>query len=120
MPIADDIEKLQSILCHAVLSAELMKPSTLKRHLEMKHPEHAKKDLDLFKRDEGCRHNGGLIFDWKMMKLAPQAKGIHCIIHRYALTSKTLPASAGSASICNQNGKLCEHSSTRLFKDLCK
>ena len=54
--MADDIEKPQRVLCHAVLSA--MKPLKLKRHLETKHPEHAKKDLDFFKRHS---HNGGLI-----------------------------------------------------------
>ena len=56
--MADDIEKPQRVLCHAVLSAESMKTSKVKRHLETKHPEHAKKDLDFFKRH---RHNGGLI-----------------------------------------------------------
>ena len=32
-------------------------------------------------------------FQSRVKKLAPQAKGIHCMIHRYALASKTLPAS---------------------------
>ncbi|XP_076365923.1 protein FAM200C-like [Tachypleus tridentatus] len=36
----DGIEKPQCVLCHAVLSAESMKPSKVNRHLEMKHPEH--------------------------------------------------------------------------------
>ena len=58
-----------------------------------------------------CHHEIQPGFQSKVMKLAPQAKGIHCIIHRYALTSPCL--SAGSASICNQNGKLCEDSSTK-------
>ena len=51
---SDGIEKPQCVLCHAVLSGESMKPSKLKRHLETKHPEHAKKDLDFFKRHERC------------------------------------------------------------------
>ena len=50
----DGSEKPQCVLCHAVLSAESMKPSKLKRHLETKHPEHAKKDVDFFKRHERC------------------------------------------------------------------
>ncbi|XP_076339961.1 zinc finger BED domain-containing protein 5-like [Tachypleus tridentatus] len=49
----DGIEKPQCVLCHAVLSAESMKLSKLKRHLETKHPEHAK-GLDFFKRHERC------------------------------------------------------------------
>ena len=36
----DDIEKSLCVLCYAVLSAESMKPSKFKRHLETKHPEH--------------------------------------------------------------------------------
>ena len=36
-------------------------------------------------------------FQSRVKKLVPQAKGIYCMIHRYALASKTLPASAGSA-----------------------
>jgi len=27
----------------------------------------------------------------KRLELSPEAKGAHCIIHRYALASKTLP-----------------------------
>ncbi|XP_068204589.1 protein FAM200C-like [Palaemon carinicauda] len=46
--------KPQCVLCHTILSAESLKPSKLKRHLETKHPEHAKKDLDFFKRHERC------------------------------------------------------------------
>jgi hypothetical protein len=46
------IEKPQCVLCNAVLSAESMKPSKLKRHLETKHSEHVTKDLDFFKRCE--------------------------------------------------------------------
>jgi len=30
-------------------------------------------------------------FQTKVKELAPAAKGIHCMIHRYALASKTLP-----------------------------
>ncbi|CAI9723201.1 Hypothetical predicted protein [Octopus vulgaris] len=50
----DDIGKPQCVLCHAVPSAVSMKPSKLKRHLETKHPEHAKKDLHCLKRHERC------------------------------------------------------------------
>lgn len=31
-------------------------------------------------------------FQTKVKQLAPQAKGIHFMIHRYALASKTLPS----------------------------
>ncbi|XP_031336653.1 SCAN domain-containing protein 3-like [Photinus pyralis] len=50
--VNNGIEKPQCVLCNAVLSAESMKPSKLKRHLETKHPEHVTKDLDFFKRHE--------------------------------------------------------------------
>ncbi|KAH0819600.1 hypothetical protein GEV33_003191 [Tenebrio molitor] len=50
--ITTSIEKPQCVLCNAVLSAESMKPSKLKRHLETKHSEHVTKDLDFFKRCE--------------------------------------------------------------------
>ena len=33
------------------------------------------------------------VYQSRVKKLAPQAKGIHCIIHRSSLASKTLPAS---------------------------
>ena len=36
-------------------------------------------------------------FQSRVKKLAPQVKGIHCMIHRYALASKTPCISAGSA-----------------------
>ena len=47
--ISNGIEKPQCVLCNAVLSAQSMKPSKLKRHLETKHSEHITKDLDFFK-----------------------------------------------------------------------
>ncbi|XP_068228019.1 protein FAM200C-like [Palaemon carinicauda] len=50
----DGIEKQQFVLCHNILSAESLKPSKLKHYLETKHPEHAKMDLDFFKRHERC------------------------------------------------------------------
>ena len=52
--ISNGIEKPQCVLCNAVLSAESMKPSKLKRHLETKHSEHITKDLDFFKRHEAA------------------------------------------------------------------
>ena len=42
-------EKPQCILCNAVLSTEPMTPSKLKRHLETKHSEHTKKELEFFR-----------------------------------------------------------------------
>lgn len=57
------------------------------------------------------------------MKLAPQAKGIHCMIHQYALTSKTLPASLKKAldsAIKHMNYTKTAALNTRLFKELYK
>ncbi len=50
----DGSEKPQCVLSHAVLSADSMKPSKLKRHLETKYPEQVKKYVDFFKRHERC------------------------------------------------------------------
>ena len=62
-------------------------------------------------------------FQKKIKDLAPQAKGIHCVIHRYALASKTLPTSLQEVlnsiikiASCIKSGRL----NTRLFKHLCK
>uniref|UniRef100_UPI00358F67E6 SCAN domain-containing protein 3-like n=1 Tax=Myxine glutinosa TaxID=7769 RepID=UPI00358F67E6 len=62
-------------------------------------------------------------FQTRVKELAPQAKGIHCMIHRYALASKTLPATLREVldsviKIVNyvKAGAL----NTRLFKELCK
>ena len=58
-----------------------------------------------------------------MKKLAPQAKGIYLIIHRYALTSKTLPASLQEVIqpvIKIVNYVKTQALNTRLFKELCK
>ena len=59
----------------------------------------------------------------KIKDLAPQAKGTHCVIHRYALASKTLPTSLQDVlnSVikivnCIESGSL----NTCLFKQLCK
>ena len=50
--VSNGTEKPQCVLCNVVLSAESMKPSKLKRHLETKHSNHAKKDVDFFRRHE--------------------------------------------------------------------
>lgn len=62
-------------------------------------------------------------FQNKVKQLAPQAKGVHCMIHRYALASKTLPIPLQEVldsviRIVNyiKSGAL----NTRLFKELCK
>ena len=62
-------------------------------------------------------------FQKKIKDLAPQAKGTHCVIHRYALASKTLPTSLQDVlnSVikivnCIKSGSL----NTRLIKQLCK
>ena len=46
--LTNGVEKPQCVLCHVVLSAKSLKPSKLKRHLETKHPQHAKKDAAFF------------------------------------------------------------------------
>ena len=62
-------------------------------------------------------------FTKKVKKLAPKAKCTHCFIHRYALSSKTLPTALKSildlvVKIVNfiKAGSL----HTRQFKELCK
>ena len=58
-----------------------------------------------------------------MKKLAPQAKGIHCMIHRYALASKTLPSSLQEvleSVIKIVNYVKSQALNTRLYKELCK
>ena len=52
--ISDGIEKPQCVLCMKVLSAESMKPSKLKRHLESKHSDCKGKDLTFFERKANC------------------------------------------------------------------
>ncbi|XP_076055190.1 protein FAM200C-like [Oratosquilla oratoria] len=62
-------------------------------------------------------------FQSRVKKLAPQAKGIHCMIHRYALASKTLPASLQEvlkSVIKTVNYVKTQALNTRLFKELCK
>ena len=44
------IQKAQCVVCNETLSAESMKPSKLKRHLETRHPEILSKDPSFFKR----------------------------------------------------------------------
>ena len=50
--ISKGIEKPQCALCNAVLSAESLKPSKLKRLLDKNHPNHVTKDLQCFRRHE--------------------------------------------------------------------
>ena len=67
----------------------------------------------------GCRSG----FTKKVKKLAPEAKGTHCFIHRYAFASKTLPTALKNilhlmVKIVNfiKAGSL----NTRQFKEFCK
>lgn len=50
--LSNGSKKSQCVLCDAVLGAESMEPSNLKRHLETKHSEHNGKDFNFFKRHE--------------------------------------------------------------------
>ena len=59
----------------------------------------------------------------KVKKLAPEAKGTHCFIHRYALASKTLPTAL--KNILNLVVKIVNFIkagslNTRQFKELCE
>ena len=59
----------------------------------------------------------------RVKKLAPQAKGIHCIIHRSSLASMTLPSSL--QKVLESVIKIViyvktQALNTRLFKELCK
>ena len=44
--------KPQCVLCNAVFSVQAIRPSKLKRHLNMKHPEHVEKNLSFFEGKE--------------------------------------------------------------------
>ncbi|XP_068240097.1 zinc finger BED domain-containing protein 5-like [Palaemon carinicauda] len=62
-------------------------------------------------------------FQSRVKKLAPQAKGIHCMIHRYALASKTLPSSL--QEVLESVIKIVNYIKTKalntcLFRELCK
>ena len=62
-------------------------------------------------------------FQLRVKKLAPQEKGIHCMIHRYTLASKTLPVSLQEVLefvIKIVNYVKTQALNTRLFKELCK
>ena len=61
-------------------------------------------------------------FQSRVKKLAPQAKGIHCMIHRYALASNTLPVSLQEvleSEIQIVNYVKTHALNTRLYKELC-
>ena len=51
---------------------------------------------------------------------APAVKGVHCMIHRQALASKTLPEYVFQQSINLVNYIKSSTLNTRLFKELCK
>ena len=62
-------------------------------------------------------------FQKQVKELAPEAKGTHCFIHRYALASKTLPAQL--KDVLNSVVKIVNFIkagglSSRQFKQLCK
>ena len=62
-------------------------------------------------------------FQKKVKELALQAKGTHCVVHRYALASKTLPFSLQNvldSIIKIVNYLKSWNFNTRLFKQLCK
>ncbi|CAG9821260.1 unnamed protein product [Phaedon cochleariae] len=62
-------------------------------------------------------------FQKKIKELAPLAKGLHCMIHRFALAIKTLPEPL--QEVLNSLIKIVNYIkssalNTRLFKELCK
>ena len=50
--VSNGTEKPRCVLCNVVLSAESLKTSKSKRHLETKHSNHVSKDLEFFRRYE--------------------------------------------------------------------
>ena len=42
----------QYVICHKILTAELLRPSKLRLRLETKHPQHVGKDRSFFSRRE--------------------------------------------------------------------
>ena len=52
LTVSNGTEKPQCVLYNVVLSAESLKPSKLKQHLETKHSNHVSKDLEFFRRHE--------------------------------------------------------------------
>jgi hypothetical protein len=56
-------------------------------------------------------------FQVSVKKRAPEVKGIHCMIHRQALASKTLPAPLGN--VLDQTIQIVNFVNSRLFKQLC-
>jgi zinc finger BED domain-containing protein 5/7/8/9 len=62
-------------------------------------------------------------FQKRVKELAPLAKGLHCIIHRFALATKTLPKPL--QEVLDSLVKIVNYIkssalNTRLFRDLCK
>lgn len=44
------VVKPQCVICHKILTAESLRPSKLRLHLETKHPQHVGKDRSFFSR----------------------------------------------------------------------
>ena len=62
-------------------------------------------------------------FTKKVKKLAPEAKGTHCFIHRYAFASKTLPTALKNildSVVKIVNFIKADSLNTHQFKELCK
>lgn len=62
-------------------------------------------------------------FQQKVKEIAPKAKGVHCVIHRYGLASKTLSLSL--KEVLDSVVKMVNYIksgalNTQLFRNFCK
>ena len=53
-------------------------------------------------------------FQTKVKLKSPQVRGVHCMIHRYALACKTLPLLKGRAEFCDKNSQLYQEECCHL------
>ncbi|XP_063847651.1 SCAN domain-containing protein 3-like [Scylla paramamosain] len=194
------VVKPQCVICHKILTAESLRPSKLRLHLETKHPQHVGKDRSFFSRQElnmkrqrldasgfFNQQNAAIVeasflvsleiakkkkphtieeelilpcaktmklteffesegLDWgnlcgictdgaptmlgsqsgfvtRVIQKAPYAIPLHCMIHRQALASKTLPSELQdtlNAIIKTVNFVKGSALNTPLFKRLCQ
>ncbi|XP_014780158.1 zinc finger BED domain-containing protein 5-like [Octopus bimaculoides] len=84
---AGGVEKPQCVLCSEVLAASLLKPSRLKRHLEMKHPRAVNKDAEVF-RHQADRLVKSKLDDTEMQDVAACLKASYEVSKKIAAKKK--------------------------------